>query len=293
MKRCALTFSSPFSLVRSWEGFYLGTAAKAAFPEAHTHSIAIPLLGEATPCLLNQRQGDRLSIVCPETADSVLVRRSVQNLFPGDQHHRQWQEALTETPCDAEVLKRWEGFRIVQSPDVFPAFVLMITCQQINMKLAMQLVRDMALRFGGQLQFDGHQVPLYPQADSVAPSTVAELRAMKYSERKAEYLLDVARRCASGEWSNERWQTWDNERIIEDMVSARGIGRWTAEWMLLLALGRLDVVPAGDYGVRKTLSDIYFNGVMQPDKTIRELSNRWGAVAGWVTCTLLSAIGKG
>lgn len=293
MKRCRITFSSPFNLARSWEGFYLGTAAHWAFPESVSHSIAVTLSGETIPCLLSQRPKGCLSVSHPEDAAGTSLRGSLKSLFPGDELYQQWKDALLDTPCGTDIMASRDGFRIVQSPTVFPAFVLMITCQQINMSFAMQLVRDMTMRFGGQLQLDGQQVPLYPQAESVARSSISELRAMKYSQRKSEYLLDVAKRCVSGEWSNERWQNWDNERIIEDMVSARGIGRWTAEWMLLLALGRLDVVPAGDYGVRKTLSDIFFNGVMQPETTIRKLSSRWGAVAGWVTCTLLSAVGKG
>src|SRR5262249_46616388 len=67
-----------------------------------------------------------------------------------------------------------------------------------------------------------------------------------------------------------------NEAIIETLIGVRGLGRWTAEWFLARGLGRGDVCPAGDLGVRKAFAQFYNRGRELAEPSIRRRGARWG-----------------
>jgi DNA-3-methyladenine glycosylase II len=82
-------------------------------------------------------------------------------------------------------------------------------------------------------------------------ATPAEaLRGAGLSAAKAAAITDLAQKVADGQVSLERIGRLGDEEVVDHLVQVRGIGRWTAEMFLLGTLGRLDVWPVGDYGVR-------------------------------------------
>jgi 3-methyladenine DNA glycosylase/8-oxoguanine DNA glycosylase len=89
----------------------------------------------------------------------------------------------------------------------------------------------------------------------VTPATVLAtppevLASCGLSRAKAAAITDLAAKVASGEVALDRIGRLDDEAVVEHLVRVRGIGRWTAEMFLISTLGRLDVWPVGDYGVR-------------------------------------------
>ena len=87
-----------------------------------------------------------------------------------------------------------------------------------------------------------------PEAVLATPTEL--LRGAGLSTNKAVAITDLARKVADGRVSLERIGRLGDEDVIEHLIQVRGIGRWTAEMFLLGTLGRLDVWPVGDYGVR-------------------------------------------
>ena len=80
--------------------------------------------------------------------------------------------------------------------------------------------------------------------------SVDELRACGLSGSKTRSMLDLAERVAAGEISLDRIGRFDDEQVVDALTPVWGIGRWTAQMFLMFTLGRLDVWPTGDYGVR-------------------------------------------
>lgn len=284
-------FCSPFDLNLSFRAFLLSQTAQMAFPDSELYAVCFLEGKVPCACLLQQEEETLTANICRSeqlalTKEAVLAK--IRSLFPGDEQYGLWKQILTSERHLAKVMQRWNGYRIVQSPRLFPIFVLMISCQQVNMKFALELVRDMSVRFGETIKTPLGPVATMPLADRVVQCSPKRLREMRYSLRKAEYLVDVAKKCASGEWSLEQWSSDDNEAIIEELTRLRGIGRWTAEWILLLGLGRLDSIPAGDLGIRRVVSETFFGGELKTEKEVRKYATRWGGVAGWVAYTLLT-----
>jgi DNA-3-methyladenine glycosylase II len=101
------------------------------------------------------------------------------------------------------------------------------------------------------------------------------LRGAGLSQRKAEYLKDLARHFDTGAVHVRRWQQMADEEIIDELVAIRGIGRWTAEMFLIFHLMRPDVLPLDDLGLLKGLSESYFSGEPVTRADARELAEAW------------------
>ena len=110
------------------------------------------------------------------------------------------------------------------------------------------------------------------------------LRTCGLSDRKVEYIADLAQHFVDGRIHVHRWPEMDDEAIIEELVEVRGIGRWTAEMFLIFNLLRPDVFPLDDLGLRKGIRLAYHRGRHISLKTMRlrgEQWRPWRSVATW------------
>jgi DNA-3-methyladenine glycosylase II len=102
-----------------------------------------------------------------------------------------------------------------------------------------------------------------------------DLRAAGLSQSKRLALRDLAEKCQIGIVPLKKLSALDDEAVIETLVQVRGIGRWTAEMFLIFSLGRLDVLPIGDYGLRNGMQRHYaLPDLPKKDKLI-ELAEAW------------------
>src|SRR2546427_113147 len=116
----------------------------------------------------------------------------------------------------------------------------------------------------------------FPDAARIAGARLRELRALKYSTRKAEYIRGLAHAVVSGTLDLEAVCAAPTPTVIERLTALRGLGRWTADWFLARCLGRGDVCPAGDLAVRKAFDHYYGRGKTLSEKAIRRRAGAWG-----------------
>jgi DNA-3-methyladenine glycosylase II len=120
--------------------------------------------------------------------------------------------------------------------------------------------------------------------DAVLATPVAELRAAGLSANKTASVRDLAEKVLAGDVELDRVARLSDDRIVEELTLVRGIGRWTAEMFLMFQLGRLDVWPVDDLGVRKGYGALF--GLV-PSPTARELQplgeplRPYRSVAAW------------
>lgn len=113
--------------------------------------------------------------------------------------------------------------------------------------------------------------------DTLARCDDATIRACGVSGNKLLALRDLAAREARGEIpALRRMSTMDNDAIVEALVPVRGIGRWTVEMMLMFRLGRADVLPIDDLGIRKGAQIVDKLDAMLPPRMLAERGERWG-----------------
>lgn len=142
------------------------------------------------------------------------------------------------------------GLRIPQTATVWEALAWAIIGQQINLRFAFQLRRAMVRLAGPQLA-DGFFA--FPTPAQVASLDYGDLQAVKYSRRKAEYLIDAARLIAGGLLPCEELTGQPLPDIEQRLLVVRGIGPWTANYVAMRGCACADCVPVGDTGLTSGL----------------------------------------
>ncbi|MGH8086153.1 MAG: DNA-3-methyladenine glycosylase family protein [Lysobacter sp.] len=151
--------------------------------------------------------------------------------------------------------------------DPVDALARAILYQQLSGKAAATIVG----RVEAAIDSDGFHCDTLGRCDD------ATLRGCGVSGNKLLALRDLALREAAGEIPTlRRMATMDNDAIVAALVPVRGIGRWTVEMMLMFRLGRPDVLPIDDLGIRKGAQIVDKLDAMPTPKQLAQLGERWG-----------------
>jgi DNA-3-methyladenine glycosylase II len=135
------------------------------------------------------------------------------------------------------------------------ALVIAITTQQVSLLSAAAIRARFVQRLGVR-----HEVAwAFPERERVAAATVSELRALGFSERKAEYVIGLAQ----SSLDLDALSALSDAEVVEALTRVRGLGRWTADWFLARALARPHAWPAGDLGLRKAVAAFYADSVAE------------------------------
>ena len=155
-------------------------------------------------------------------------------------------------PVLARLAELLAGFRPPLAPDPFEALVTSITAQQVSLQSAFAIRSRFVERFGEA----GGVAHAFPARARVAAASEAELVALGFSRRKAEYVLGLAR----SDLDLDALATLPDVEVKRRLVAIRGLGEWTADWYLARHLGRPHAWPAGDLGLRKAVRVFYGEG---------------------------------
>lgn len=130
--------------------------------------------------------------------------------------------------------------------------------------------------------------------DAVAPEKISpvamlkfdvdSLRAVGVSRQKASYVLDLAGKVDAGTLNLDSIHRYDDETVIEEMIQVKGIGRWTAQMFLMFSLGRLDVLPVDDLGLKNAIRKHYSLNDLPEKHEMEKLAENWrpyATIACW------------
>lgn len=154
---------------------------------------------------------------------------------------------LSADPVLAPVIAKHGLFTPVPHTDYYWELVGSIIGQQLSVKAARTIEGRFLELFGGK----------QPAPHDILNKSVDELRAVGLSRNKAMYVLDLAKHIQDGQLQLERIAELSNDEIIKELTAVKGIGVWTAHMFLIFALGRLDVLPVGDLGIRSGIQKLY------------------------------------
>jgi 3-methyladenine DNA glycosylase/8-oxoguanine DNA glycosylase len=157
-------------------------------------------------------------------------------------------------PCRLEIHRAGSAFAYLSRA---------ILAQQISLAAARSIANRMKARFGW---------PLRPE--HVLSASIAELRSLGLSRQKAAYLRDLATRTRDG-LPLDRLSRLSDERVIEVLTVVKGIGRWTAEMYLMFRLGRPDVLPVDDLGIRNAMKRAYRMRATPKKERMRRIAEAW------------------
>jgi DNA-3-methyladenine glycosylase II len=213
---------------------------------------------------------------CSDAAVGAAIVAEVRRLLGLELDLDGFYRMAKGDPALAALSESLYGLRPTLAPTPFEMLVGSITAQQVNLSFAFACRARLVRRFGTPVQIGGETVWAFPEATRLAGTSVRQLRALKYSTRKAEYIRDLARAVVDGTLDLKALSAADSVTVIERLTALRGLGRWTADWFLARCLGRGDVCPAGDLAVRKAFVHYYGRGRTLGEETIRRRARAWG-----------------
>lgn len=225
-----------------------------------------------------------------ENASQVKeVERAVRSTFvPAPP---EFAELLCSDPVIARLDALYPGLRQVRQFDLLAALVRCISAQQVNLRWATTTRRRLAEAFGEKHHVGGHKAYAL-SAKRLATADPAEIRSLQLTTRKGEYIIGIAQEVAEGRLTLAGLAGLPDEEIIHRLTSLRGIGLWTAEWILVRTLGRSRVV-AGDLAVRKAVGLAYLDGTLPSEREVRRAISHWGPSAGTAQALLLHGLSEG
>ena len=173
-----------------------------------------------------------------------------------------------------DVIRRAGPFRLKPRRDRFYSLVSSILSQQISGKAAASI----------RARLEDYVAPGNISAETLGRLKPPQLRGIGVSPQKATYLLDLAERVQSGVLKLDRLQRLTDNEVIEALIQVKGIGVWTAQMFLIFSLGRMDVFPHDDLGVRAAIRNLYGLEELPDKETSHRIATPWrpyASVASW------------
>lgn len=171
-----------------------------------------------------------------------------------------------------KIIAAYDGELMVTKGDAFYTLARAIAGQQISVKAADNIWKRLEAALG----------KITPEKVAYAPSKI--LRPCGFSNSKVIYLHALANHFLENKKTVKHWPKMTEDKIIAELTSIKGIGRWTAEMFLIFHLGRPDVLPLGDLGLLKSIYRHYNKSEKMSLSEVRALGERWApyrSVATW------------
>lgn len=176
----------------------------------------------------------------------------------------------------APVIARSGLATFVPHSDYYRSLTDSIIGQQLSVKAADSIQRRFRELFGGD----------FPTPECILKKSIADVRSVGLSGAKANYIRDLAEHISDGRLTFNNIDRQTNQQIIAELTDVKGIGEWTVHMFLMFCMGRLDVLPTGDLGIRNGIRALYTLETLPTPTEVRDLAaaNHWHpyeSVASW------------
>ena len=274
---------SPYDFRLSWRMF----SALSGQNASRDGSLAIWWEDRPTAIFLRQTSQDPAVIELiadPIPRQTRQFQQHLRAVLNADLELEPFYRRLRRDKALRPVVNSLIGLKPFRPPDIFQMLVIAITEQQISMDAAHSIRERLLATFGTP----AGKLTAFPRPQEIASLQAAELRACGLSQRKAEYLIELAGRVSSGEIDMASWENTPDDELIKLLSGYRGVGEWTAEYILVRGLGRIDVVPATDLGVRRVVGHYLAGEKELSAQEVRQLLEPWAPFRGLTAFYLLA-----
>jgi len=186
------------------------------------------------------------------------------------------EHLIRNDPILAAVIRAVGPFPLMPHTNYYQELVQSILGQQLSLQSAVAIEARFVALFEG----------VFPTPELLLKTSPDNLRAVGLSRAKAVYVLDLAEHVVDGRITFVTIDTLSNQEIIAELTAVKGIGEWTVHMFLIFCMGRLDVLPTGDLGIKNGIHKLYDLPSKPTADDITDLAarNNWHpyeSVASW------------
>ncbi len=205
--------------------------------------------------------------------------RFVHDWFDLDRDLNPFYRLLRENNSHSFMEKKFSGLRLMGITDLFEALCWCVIGQQINLSFAHRLKRRLVENYGNSLTHNSKSYYFFPTPDVIAEIQPKELKELQFSRQKTEYLIGISRLFADGSITKEQLSEYfDTDQMRKRLKEIRGVGEWTANYVLMKSLKRMDCITFGDSGLNSSVSTLLELG-RKP--TRKEIEDFFKPFSGW------------
>ncbi|WHX98244.1 DNA-3-methyladenine glycosylase [Neobacillus sp. DY30] len=243
-------------------------------------------IGEETP-IIEVRSADENHLIVRFLGEQIPTSRKIRSdvalhvreWFDLDRDLSPFYSMAKDDPLLGEAVESFYGLRIIGIPDIFEALCWGILGQQINLSFAYTLKRRMVEKFGRSVLHNGATYWVFPSPAEIAELPVEELENLRMTKKKSEYIIGVAQQIVDGKLSKEMLQQMGDYKSAENiLVKIRGIGPWTANYVLMRCLRYPSAFPIDDVGLQNSIKHRLDKEKKPTKEEILKLAVNW---ANW------------
>ncbi|MGI0141974.1 MAG: DNA-3-methyladenine glycosylase family protein [Candidatus Micrarchaeales archaeon] len=182
----------------------------------------------------------------------------------------------------ALVIKRVGYPKLEITNDYYGSLVISIVSQQISWAAANSILNKIRKLYRGKL----------PTPKQYLRTDKRKLAGAGLSPQKLSYLWDLCERIENGSLELGRFEELPDSTVIEELDEVRGIGRWTAEMFMIFSLGRTDVFPMDDLGIKKAVQRVYGLREMPKRAKMEKIAQKWKPYSSLATIYLWRSSGE-
>jgi DNA-3-methyladenine glycosylase II len=222
--------------------------------------------------------------------DEEVVRKTITKMFNLDLDLIPFYETIKLDAVMQKITRILRGLRSPTTQTVFEALIDAIIEQQISLKVAASIEREIIKKFGDVIETKGNTHYAYPTPETLASAANGDLYSCGLSGRKAEYIKEISNLVTSGTLDLEKIKSYSNtEQIIAELDSVRCIDAWTAELTVIRSMQKWDVMPADDLGLRRIIAQYYCEGEKISGDQVHKITEPWGKWKGLAAFYLVIA----
>lgn len=213
----------------------------------------------------------------PSESVCLMVKEYVRSWLDLDRDLKPFYKLAEKSYLLGSLAQAYYGLRLIGIPDLFEALAWAVIGQQINLNFAYTLKKRLVENFGERYCDSQSVFWCFPYSQIIAELKPEYLRELQFSKSKAEYVIGIARLIASGEISREKilQKKDDVHGMRELLLSVRGVGEWTADYVLMKCFQIPSAFPITDVGLHNAIR-LQLNLSEKPSLAeIRKLAGHW------------------
>jgi len=182
-----------------------------------------------------------------------------------------------------QLIQNFYGLRLIKVPDLFEAICWSIIGQQINLRFAYQMKYNLVRNYGEYLNFEEKRYYVFPSANTLSKLDEASFRSLQFSRQKIAYIKGIAEKFVSGEICKEKLSELSPNELKDELIKIKGIGNWSANYIMLRCLGIKEAFPIEDAGLHQALRNQLKLKNKPSIHEVRHLSSTWKTWKGYRT----------
>jgi DNA-3-methyladenine glycosylase II len=183
--------------------------------------------------------------------------------------------------------ERFRGMKPPRFATLFECAINAMACQQVTLTLGVRLLNRLAATCGPSLGEGDESARAFPRPVDLAGLSPAVLRRLGFSRQKGRFMIELARSVVEGRLDLEGLSALPDDEAVNRLCERRGVGRWTAEYVLLRGLGRTHVFPGDDVGARNNLQRWMRRTTPLDYQGVGRVLSRWAGYGGLLYFHLL------